>query len=179
MDNYHNYTYNGLAKFLHWVIALLIVINYAMGLTLDNTRWYEIHKQIGLTILLLVFLRIIWRVISKYPAKLDSVSNCEQLAAKSGQILLYILMLAIPFSGIIMTQIHNRPLNLLGIATLPILIGAQPHAVGHFILEWHLWLAHTIIFIAFVHALIALVHHYMIKDRLLLRMLPDRCNKNS
>lgn len=175
MGNSDNY--NVVAKFLHWIIALLIIINYILGLTLDNTYWYDIHKQTGLTIFFLVLLRIVWRLTSKYPNKLESISDSEQLAARIGQIALYILMLAIPISGIIMTQIHGRPLSIWGIVTVPILIGSQTQSAKQLISELHLWLAHMIIFIAFVHAAIALAHHYILRDRLLSRMLPGCYSK--
>ena len=171
--------YNNVAKFLHWTIALLIISNYILGLTLDDTSWYTLHKQIGMTILLMVFLRILWRLISKYPGKLDEVSATEQTAAVGGQVLLYILMLAIPLSGVLLVQAHGYPLVLWGIIPLPTLIGQYPHATTHMIKEWHEWMAHAIIVIAGGHAVIALFHHYALKDRVLRRMLPSACNKNS
>ena len=173
-----NDNYNGVAKFLHWSIALLIIGNYILGLTLDDTSLYTLHKQVGLTLLVLVFLRIIWRFTSKYPAKLAGVSEHEQLAARAGQILLYVLMLAIPVLGILLVQAHGYPLSLWGVITLPALIGTYPHATTHLIKEWHEWLAHLIIIVAVGHAVIALAHHYMLKDRLLRRMLPASCNKS-
>ena len=170
--------YNGIAKFLHWMIALLIIVNYIMGLTLDSTQWYTIHKQIGLTILLLVFLRVLWRLTSKYPAKLANIAAGEQFAAVGGQVLLYALMLAIPLSGILMTQSYGYPLSLWGIIPIPTLIAKAPHETTHLINQWHEWMAHAIIIIAAGHGLIALVHHYLLKDRLLRRMLPSSCNKH-
>lgn len=178
VDNFEG-NYNSVAKFLHWTIAILIIGNYILGLTLDNTNLYTLHKQIGLTILLMVFFRIIWRIISKYPSKLDGVSNTEQLAARFGQILLYLLMIAIPVSGVLMTQAHGYPLSFWGIIAIPTIIGQYPHEVTHMIKEWHEWMAHAIIIIAAGHAIIALMHHYITKDRLLRRMLPEACNKNA
>ncbi len=172
-----NDSYSGVAKFLHWSIALLIISAYILGLTLDDTKWYTVHKQIGMTILLLVLLRIVWRFTSTYPKKLASISAAEDLGARIGQILLYILMFAIPVSGILMVQAKGYTLQLWGIIPLPTLIGQYPHETRHLIKEWHLWMAHAIIFIAAGHAFIALVHHYVSKDNLLRRMLPNYCNK--
>ena len=50
--------YKTVAKFFHWSMALLIIVNYILGLTLDSTSWYLVHKQIGITILFLCILRI-------------------------------------------------------------------------------------------------------------------------
>ncbi len=171
-------SYNAVAKFLHWAIAFLIIINYIMGLTLDSTKWYIPHKQIGLMILVLALLRVIWRLINKYPSKLSSVSTSEQFAAQIGQLLLYLLMLAIPISGILMVQSFGYPLAFLELIPLPTFIVKAPDT-GAILAKWHLWMAHTVIIIAAGHALIALAHHYVLKDRLLQRMLPDVCNKKS
>jgi cytochrome b561 len=171
--------YNSVAKFLHWSIAALIIANYILGLTLDDNSLYTLHKQTGLTILLLVVLRIIWRLSSKYPAKLAEVSNLEQLAAVGGQIMLYVLMILIPVSGVLMTQAHGYPLSFWGIIPIPKIIGEYPRATTHLIKEFHEWMAHAIIILAGGHAVIALIHHYFAKDRLLRRMLPNVCNKNA
>ena len=165
--------YNAVAKWLHWSIAALIITNYIIGLTLDSTDWYTFHEQNGLTILLLVLLRIIWRLSSSFPMNLPTISAAENLAAKSGQGMLYLLMLIIPISGVLLVEAHGYPLALWGLWQIPLLLAKQPHAVGHLIKEWHLWLAHSIIIIATGHALIAIYHHVISKNRLLLRMLPN------
>lgn len=166
------YGYNAFAKFLHWTIAILIIVNYIMGLVLDETKWYTIHKQIGLTILLLVVLRIIWRLSSHYPRPLASIVLVEQVLAYVGHVLLYILMLLIPIFGVLLVQGHGHSLMIWGIIKLPTIILPQARSVNHLIVQWHLWLANAIIVIALGHALIALIHHFILKDRLLLRMLP-------
>lgn len=170
-------SYNSVAKFFHWSIALLIFCEYCLGLTLDYNYWYDIHKQIGLAIFVLVVFRIVWRFVSKYPDKMEGISKHEQSMAVAGQVFLYILMLAVPFCGIMMTQVHGYPLNVFGIVTLPLFFHTSSDFLKHSIGHWHYWLANTIMLVAFMHALIALVHHYKLKDRLLRRMLPDSCSK--
>lgn len=164
--------YRSVAKALHWTIALLIITNYVMGLTLDDTSWYSLHIQIGFTILLLVVLRVIWRLSTNYPNPLESISKGETLAARLGQILLYFLMFAVPLSGILMVEAKGHSISIYGLIPVPVVIDKQPHAIAHVKTIWHLWLAHTIIIIAAGHGLIALVHHFINKDRLLVRMLP-------
>ena len=87
-------------------------------------------------------------------------------------------MVLIPVGGILMTQAHGYSLNFLGIVLIPTVIGEYPKATVHIMKEFHLWMAHAIIILAIGHAFIALLHHYVIKDRLLRRMIPDICNKN-
>ena len=170
--------YGSIAKFLHWVIALLIMINYVLGLLLDKTSLYNVHKQIGLTILVLVILRILWRILSSYPAMLGEIPKYEKIAAKTTYILLYILMVSIPIGGILLVESHGYPLTLWSLITLPTIISSQPNNVSHIILLCHEYAAHTIIALATLHMLAAIKHYCINKDRVLLRMLPFYVESN-
>lgn len=171
--------YNSIAKFLHWVIAILIICNYIGGLTLDTTqfKFITLHKQFGMTILLLVGLRIIWRILSRYPKMISELSGFDRLVAKSGHYVLYLLMLAIPTLGVVLVQSKGYPLAYLGIIPIPQFIIPQPHAISHQIKEFHEYLAHLIIIFAVLHALFAIKHHFLNKDSVLLRMLPKHHKK--
>jgi cytochrome b561 len=164
--------YNSVAKFFHWSVALLIVLNYILGLTLDRTSWYTIHEQIGLTILVLVILRIVWRLISAYPHQLTSLSLWERYSSIAMHMLLYILLLSIPICGVLLVQAHGYDLSLWGFISIPKLISIKQDGIGHLLGECHELAAHTIIVLATLHALMALKHHFINKDRVLLRMLP-------
>ena len=59
-------SYGKFAKFLHWTMATLILLNYILGLTLEKSNLYNFHKQTGLTILVLLIIRVIWRLTSPY-----------------------------------------------------------------------------------------------------------------
>lgn len=170
----NNDNYNSVAKFLHWAIALLILTNYLLGITLDDAEYnlLNVHKQIGMTILLLVVIRVMWRLSSKYPPKLKEVSFIEDILAKCGQILLYFLMFLVPLSGVLLVQTKGYSLVYLNTIIIPTMVHTYPKHITHMIKELHEALAHTIIILAAGHVLIALYHHFIKKDRLLLRMLP-------
>ncbi len=167
-------SYGHIAKFLHWMIALFIITNYILGLTLDTTefKFITIHKQLGLTILLLVLLRILWRICNTYPNMASELSLFEKFAAKSGHIVLYVLMLAIPIFGVLMVQAKGYPLQFWGLFSIPTFISPQSHDISHQLKLVHEYLAHIIIIFAVLHALFALYHHFVNKDSILLRMLP-------
>lgn len=169
--------YGKVAKFFHWSIALLIIINYALGLTLDSTNLYNFHKQTGLTILVLVIFRIIWRLITPYPKAVATLSKSEKLISNIVHIALYLLIIGIPMGGILLTQSHGYDLSLWGLIKLPAIIPAQTNEVSHLILQCHKWAAHTIIILASLHALAALKHHFLHKDNVLRRMLPFSSKK--
>ena len=178
MNSTRSNEYNSVAKALHWSIALLIIFNYVLGLLLDETNMYTLHKQTGLLILLLVILRILWRTCCKYPAMSSELSATEQKIAKLGHILLYCLMLLIPIFGILLVQSHGYPLSVFGLFDLPTFIHTLPKAQSHQIKEFHGWLAQAIIILAALHMLAALKHQFIDKKGILLRMAPKHCKKS-
>jgi cytochrome b561 len=99
----HRYT--RVAVVLHWLIAVLIVANIAMALSFDllPDDWVrpfvDAHKSTGITVLGLVFLRILWRTAHPPPALPTGYAAWERIAADGVHRLLYALMLLLPLSG--------------------------------------------------------------------------------
>ena len=98
--------YTATAKLLHWLIALMIFGMlgfgfYMTGLDLSPTKLelYSWHKWAGVTVFLLVLVRLAWRIGHRPPALPAHMPAIERLAAHAGHHLLYLLMLAIPLSG--------------------------------------------------------------------------------
>lgn len=165
-------SYGKFAKFLHWTMAALILLNYFLGLTLDKTSLYNFHKQTGLTILVLFIVRIVWRLTSPYPAAVKSLSTMERFAAKMGHLALYGFMFAIPISGIIMVNSYGYELKFWGIFTLPSIISAQSASASEIFSKIHEILANAMIALIVAHILAALKHHIFDKNEVLLRMVP-------
>ena len=97
--------YGAFTRLIHWLMALSIIgmlifgtIIARMRFTLDNLWVYQVHKSIGLTLLILVVLRLIWHRVSPPPGHLP-MPKLQALAARSVHIALYLLMLAVPLTG--------------------------------------------------------------------------------
>jgi cytochrome b561 len=165
-------SYGKFAKFLHWTMATLILLNYILGLTLDKTNLYTFHKQTGLTILALLIIRVVWRLFALYPGSVESLSTMERHAAKLGHLALYLFMLAIPLSGVLMVNAYGYPLKFWGMFTLPAIIGAQSDSASGLISKVHEILANVMIAFVALHVLAALKHHIIDKNEVLLRMIP-------
>lgn len=165
-------SYGKVAKFFHWSIAALILLNYFIGITLDKNSLYNFHKQTGLCILVLAIMRIIWRILDQYPAPVASLSMYERAGAKLGHLALYGLMIAIPISGVLMVNAYGYPLVFLGVVHIPPVIGMATMEMTHVFSEVHKILANTMIAIVAVHVLAALKHHFISRDEVLLRMIP-------
>lgn len=93
-------------RLLHWLMALAILIMLALGTRLQSLQpglanlWlYGLHKSIGLSLLMLVLIRLVWHRISPPPAPIGDPSALSQRLARAGHILIYLLLIAIPLSG--------------------------------------------------------------------------------
>ena len=97
--------YSKIAIYLHWIIAVLLIVNVILGWTAEllpeaNIRFaIDTHKSIGISVLGLVLLRLLWRFSHQPPPLPQSFKKWELTLAKLGHIGLYMVMLAIPISG--------------------------------------------------------------------------------
>ena len=103
--------YTATAKLLHWLMAALLFGMLALGfymhdLPLSPTKLqiYSWHKWAGVTAFLLLAFRLLWRVTHRPPALPESMPKLMQFAAHAGHLMLYLLMIAIPLSGWLMSS---------------------------------------------------------------------------
>lgn len=172
-----NETYTPGAIFLHWFMALALVANFILGLTMSDLQtspqklqFYSWHKWAGITLLGLVTLRLIWRGIARAPALLPAPVWQRRLAHLS-HILLYALMFAIPLSGWLMSSAGGFTVNYLGVLALPDLVG-KDKALFETLKEVHETLNYTLLGLVILHVLAALKHHFVERDASLRRILP-------
>jgi cytochrome b561 len=150
------------ASLLHWIIAAAIIYLLYRG-------FFGLHKAIGITILMLAVLRIVWRQMNVQPAVLASAS-WRIWAAKSAHFLLYVLMLAIPLSGWLMSSAAGKPISFYGWFEVPPLITPDTTA-KQFFASSHYWLTRAMIGLIGVHVLAVLYHYVILRDRTLKRMI--------
>lgn len=171
--------YSCVAIVLHWLIALLILVNFALGWTahvLDESDVDQaitnLHKSIGIIVLLLSVLRLLWRLGNEPPALPEGMSALEQVAARAGHWLLYAFMIAVPVAGWWMSSAfpQRHPLTLFGLVELPFLpvrMGLPQAFAAH---DFHRWLAVAMILLVAGHTAAALRHHFLLRDDVLSRM---------
>jgi cytochrome b561 len=171
--------YDGVMIALHWIVALLIfglwgVGHWMEGLPKDDFRAqvFGLHKGIGVIVLALVVLRIVWRTLHAAPDLPSGMGPVERLAAKGGHLLLYVLMIALPASGVIMSQTKGFAVKVFGL-TLPTFVGKNEalHEVAEALHAGMGWLLAAILV---AHVAAALRHQYMLRDGVLDRMRPAR-----
>jgi cytochrome b561 len=170
--------YGGVARSLHWIIAALVVAQFALaytanGLPLGIERLVLLarHKSIGMTILMLSILRLGWRAWNPPPPLPAGVRPIERRLARYSHGAFYGLLFAMPLSGWLMSSAKNYSVSWFNWFSWPDLIGKSEPAF-----QWlrglHHALGYALLVLASVHVLAALRHQYWLKDDVLSRMLP-------
>ena len=171
-----NTTYTPIAKGLHWLMAVLILGLLALGLYMSDLplspqklQLYSWHKWAGVTVFLLVWLRLAWRVTHRPPALPEGMSPLMRLAAHAGHAALYGLMIVIPLSGWLMSSAKGFQTVWFGVLPIPDLIGKDKE-LAHLLQEMHEALNGLLMFTLAGHVFAALWHHFVRKDDTLRRM---------
>jgi cytochrome b561 len=171
--------YDGIAILLHWLIALALVANFALGVTMveipgitpAKLRYFNWHKWAGVTIFAVVTLRLLWRLFHRPPPLPDSTGRWQRRVAAATHWALYGLMFAVPLSGYFYSLAAGFPVVYLGVVKLPVLIGPDP-ALKQTLLDLHYLLNMALAGLVLAHVGAALKHHFIDRDTVLRRMLP-------
>jgi cytochrome b561 len=165
------------AIWFHWVIAVLVLLNIAIGLLheslLDGVRAaIPLHKSIGMTVLVLTLGRIAWRLGHRPPPLPAAMGAGERVAAQAAHLALYLLLLALPLTGWLMISgtVRRRPFEWFGLADIPYLpVSPATGVVAH---QAHGLLGYLMVALLLVHIGAALRHHLLLRDPVLRRMIP-------
>lgn len=170
--------YSSPAIALHWVIAVMLLGMvglgfYMTGLSLSpfKLKVFSWHKWAGVTVFLLVLIRIVWRLLNPPPALPAGMSKPMQCLAHAGHFALYVLMLGIPLSGWLMSSAMGFQTVWFGVLPLPDLV-ARNKELATVLQNAHFMLNMLMIVTVVGHVLAALHHQFGKKDGLLYRMLP-------
>ena len=171
-----NTTYTPVAKGLHWLMAVLILGLLALGIYMSELplspqklTLYSWHKWFGVTVFLLVWLRLAWRVTHRPPALPDTLSAPMRLAAHAGHAALYVLMIAIPLTGWLMSSAKGFQTVWFGVLPIPDLLG-RDRELGDLLQQVHKLLNLLLMLTLAGHVLAALWHHFVLEDDTLRRM---------
>jgi len=170
--------YGAITVLLHWLTALTVYGMFALGLWMVTLSYYdgwyhqapEIHKSIGVLLMLGLVIRLIWRAISPLPAPLATYSRLTRIGAAAVHLALYLLLFGIIISGYLISTADGRPISVFGLFEVPATLadaGSQADLAGTI----HLWLAWSVVVLSVLHGLAAIKHHFIDKDATLTRML--------
>lgn len=158
---------------LHWLTALAVIVAYVSSG--DPTKASHVlsgqtHVASGLAVLALVLLRLPVRLIAGTPADVPA-PRWQQRAARAMHVALYALLFAVPLAGWVELADKATQFSVLGWnLPLPDAGALWVRALG----AAHTTLGDALAWLAGLHAAAALLHHYVLRDGILVRMLPRR-----
>lgn len=167
--------YGIVAKFLHWLIFALLVVQYAIGSIMPhigrktvNEGWVSWHFSVGAAILFFIVLRLVWRLLHPVP-QLPTLAPWERLVSGITHWALYLLVLAMTLLGWAATNSRGWDVNLFGLVTLPKL-SPTGSEWGHQCGDIHNVLVYVLLGFIAVHVAGALYHYFVKRDQVVARM---------
>jgi cytochrome b561 len=171
--------YTPVAIGLHWLLALMIMVSFSVGLTMSDLplsptrlKLFNWHKWAGMTFLLMSGLRLAWRLTHRPPPP-PPMPAWQRRAAEVAHAALYVLFFAVPLAGWAYSSAAGFPVVLFGVIPFPD-IAPVDRALAATLKEVHEALAWTLAAVAAAHGAAALKHQFIDRDALLSRMRPGR-----
>lgn len=169
--------YGTMGLVLHWGMAALMLATFIFGQYMEDLPrgpeklnaigW---HLLLGMSILMLMVPRVIWRVKTPALPQPEKGSTWQKRAAEAGHGLLYLLMMALPVTGFLAVTSVSGTLPVLGLFELP---GLLPSRGLHEAMETlHGVLSKVLVFTVIAHLLATGWHHFVRRDDIAGRMLP-------
>lgn len=169
--------FNIAVRALHWLMALAILTMLFIGVGMVSTvsdwhnRLLDLHRPLGIAILLLAALRLLVRLRYGVPALPQDLPRWQRHAAQVSHILLYLLMLAMPLVGWAMLSAGGYPVSLGGGVVLPHIV-PQSRSLYAFLRGAHTDLALLFFAVFLMHFAAALFHALIRRDGVLRSMRP-------
>lgn len=162
---------------IHWISALLILFLFGLGVYMVDLSYYDdwyhkgpaLHISLGLILFFIMTFRLLWRTNNLTPIELSD-KRLNNLAAKWVKIVLYSLVFIVLISGYLITTAEGKPAAIFDVINIPALTELSADNVD-LAGEIHEYLAWVIVILALLHAGGALMHHFVFRDRTLVRML--------
>ena len=175
INSVHVERYNIFSILLHWLMFFMILFAFGLALIFDDLPksikpfWVNIHFVIGALVLLLLLVRVVWRFLMGTPPLPSDMHPHTKRATQLVHALLYGLMALIPIMGIMTAIYRGRGIDF-GFFALSSPFETD-RTVARFYKEIHEFTAWALFLLAGGHAILALFHHYVRKDGILLRMM--------
>lgn len=175
-------TYGSTARHFHWWSAVLVVVQFALGITmLVRASWLDIwdaltntlyssHKLLGVCLFLLVLVRLLYRLVRGVPDDEPSLETWQKFVSHVTHGMIYGFLLVVPVIGWFGVQLYPA-LDVFGWFSLPAVVSPDNAASGR-VLQLHAITAFILLFLVTMHVTAALYHHFIRKDGVLVRMVP-------
>jgi cytochrome b561 len=164
----------------HWVSALTVLFLFGLGVYLTSYGYYSpnylpyahLHYALGVVVFAFIVLRLIWRLTSKTPQSL-SKSLAARIMIKLIKFSLYLSVFVVIVSGYLVCTSEGQSVSIFGLLETPALASLDTQGVNMAGLT-HKFVAWGLFAIVVLHAMAALVHHFVVRDTTLVRMLKPK-----
>jgi len=171
--------YPAASKWLHWLIAACVLITAPVAIAMtrmaegpSQDALYNFHKSLGVTIFVLMLLRLANRLIAGAPVADPGILPWQKTVSSIVHASLYVLLLAMPIVGYFANSLFGAPTLFVGLFDLPPIVAKnEPLATQFFTV--HRWSGYLLIAIVLTHIAAALYHAFIRRDEVLKRMLPQ------
>jgi cytochrome b561 len=170
--------YSTVSLVLHSLIAALVVTQVALIASHEATEgplsreFVNLHKSVGLSILVLTLARLGWRIANPAIPLPDSTPRWQRLVARGTHVLFYVFLIAMPLVGWAASSAAGRDILWFGLFEWPALpIGGGRETAGD-LMDLHELAAKGLYVLIFLHIAGALKHHFLDRDNVLHRMIP-------
>lgn len=170
--------YSGVAMTFHWVIAILVIMNWRIAEAAENldgpvagTVW-NYHKAWGITILVLSLARLGWKLAHPGPPFPAHYKPWERTLARSVHFTFYALLIGLPIGGWIANSLGGRTIDFFGLFTIPALPLGPDKELGGAIFDAHAAGGTFLLLLIALHVVGAVKHLVIDRDGALFRMLP-------
>ncbi|KQW79767.1 cytochrome b [Brevundimonas sp. Root1279] len=170
--------YSAVSLILHWVIALAVVAQVLLIMAHDATEgqisreYVNLHKSVGLTILVLTLVRIGWRLANPAIPLPDHMPRWQKIFARVTHVGFYVMLLAMPLVGWAASSAAGRDILWFGLFQWPLLPIGGGREVARELMDIHELGAKVVYILIFLHLAGALKHQFVDRDNVLHRMIP-------
>lgn len=171
--------YGAVPQVMHWITVAVVILAWFLGQFDDifpkgeaRAASLYIHISAGLAVVGILVLRLFWRLADPPPPSERTIlGEWLDRIGRLTHYVLYALLIAAPISGVVLQFARGDSLPLFGLTEIAS-PWASDRAFARSVKEVHEVTANALVIIAALHAAAALVHHWVLRDRTLLRMLP-------
>jgi cytochrome b561 len=177
-------SYDPIQRDFHWLMAAVILAAICVGLyAVDLPKedpakgfWFGIHKSLGVTVFFLAIMRIGWRLLHETPRYRVPLGRFTRLAASATHAALYVLMVAVPIGGYVLSTASAHPVSWFGLVTFPSVVPVDK-SLAKIAEDAHVTGAFILIAVIALHIIAAIWHHWFKRDEVMARMAPRLARK--
>ncbi len=169
--------YGLISRLFHWIIAIFIISMLSVGFIMTGIQQFElkmevykIHKALGVTLLVLVILRLLWKFNNITPMLPKTTPFWQVIASRMNVLLFYVMMFLMPISGLLMSLLNGHAIDYFGFFKIAPFF-SEATLAGSIARQTHIYSSYAFVILLILHIMAAFYHHLVLKDNILWRIV--------